>query len=207
MNNIISLRNISYVINKKIIIDDISLDIYRNEIIALRGSNGAGKTTLLKLMYGLMKPTSGLITKNYKNDICTSFIFQNPNFLKATVYENLTHALYCKNIPKADRKNKAVNLLKKYSLEYLSDKYIHHLSGGELQLVSLLRSLVIEPKIIFYDEPTNNLDSYNTNLIYDIIKNYINNNTQLILVSHDDSFLNNLKCINIILKDGGIVDA
>ena len=206
MNNIISLRNISYVINKKIIIDDISLDIYRNEIIALRGSNGAGKTTLLKLMYGLMKPTSGLITKNYKNDICTSFIFQNPNFLKATVYENLTHALYCKNIPKTDRKNKAVNLLKKYSLEYLSDKYIHHLSGGELQLVSLLRSLVIEPKIIFYDEPTNNLDSYNTNLIFTIIKDYINNNIQLILVSHDVSFLDNLKCTNIMLKDGRLVD-
>ena len=207
MKKIISLRNISYIINQKIIINDISLDVNNEEIIALRGPNGAGKTTLLKLMYGLIQPTSGIITKNFKNDICTSLIFQNPNFLKSTVYENLAHALYCKNIPKIYRKNAIISLLAKYSLEHLSDKHVHHLSGGELQLVSLMRALVIQPKIIFYDEPTNNLDIDNTNLILDIIKNCIKNNIQLILVSHDDSFLNELDCINVMLKDGRVINA
>ncbi len=207
MKKIISLKNISYVINQKIIIDDVSLDVNSNEIVALRGPNGAGKTTLLKLMYGLTSPTSGIITKSYNSEMCSSFIFQNPNFLKDTVYQNLSHALYCKNIPKKDRRNKVASLLEKYSLDYLTDKYIHHLSGGELQLVSLLRSLVIQPKIIFYDEPTNNLDEYNTNLILDIIQTYINDNNQLILVSHDDSFVDKLNCINITLRDGRVANA
>ena len=207
MKKIISLKNLSYIINQKIIIDNVSLDVNSNEIVALRGPNGAGKTTLLKLMYGLILPTSGVITKSYNNEMCSSFIFQNPNFLKDTVYQNLSHALYCKNITKKDRRNKVASLLEKYSLDYLSDKYIHHLSGGELQLVSLLRSLVIEPKIIFYDEPTNNLDEYNTNLILDIIQTYINDNNQLLLVSHDDSFVDKLNCIDITLRDGRVVNA
>ena len=70
-----------------------------------------------------------------------------------------------------------------------------------------MRSLVIQPKIIFYDEPTNNLDEYNTNLILDIIQTYINDNNQLILVSHDDSFVDKLNCINITLRDGRVANA
>ena len=64
----------------------------------------------------------------------------------------------------------------------------------------------MKPLIIFYDEPTNNLDIDNTNLILDIIKNCIKNNIQLILVSHDDSFLNELACTNVMLKDGRVIN-
>lgn len=207
MTKIISLKNISYIANQKMIIDSVSLDVNRYEVIALRGQNGAGKTTLLKLMYGLIQPTSGEITRGYETDICTSFIFQNPSFLNDTVHQNLYHALYCKNIPIKDRNDRVSALLKKYTLDYLSDKYIYQLSGGELQLVSLMRSLAIQPQIIFYDEPTNNLDQYNTNLILDALQNFIDDNNQLILVSHDDSFVDKLNCINIMLKDGRVANA
>ncbi len=68
--------------------------------------------------------------------------------------------------------------------------------------MSLLRSLVIQPDIIFYDEPTNNLDEQKTNLILDIIKLAINEKKQIILVSHDNEFVVKLNCLNIYLSDG-----
>ena len=155
-------------------------------------------------MYGILNPSSGKITRYYDENTCTSFIFQNPKFLDRTVYDNLEHALFCRNVQKKNRCLIIKKLLKKYSLEYLSDKYISLLSGGELQLVSLLRSLVIQPDIIFYDEPTNNLDAYNTNLILDIIKFSIDEKKQIILVSHDKEFVKNLNCSSIYLIGGGL---
>ena len=207
MNKIISIKNINYCYKNKIIINDISLDICKDEITALRGPNGAGKTTLLKLMYGLLEPSSGNIKRNYDTNICTSMIFQNPKFLDRTVYFNLEHALFCKNIPKHSRDNIIKNLFTKYSLEYLSDMHIRLLSGGELQLVSLLRSLVIQPDIIFYDEPTNNLDKYNTSLILDIISSTMSERKQIILVSHDNKFIDKLNCLNVYLENGSLSNA
>ena len=207
MNKIISIKNINYCYKNKIIINDISLDICKDEITALRGPNGAGKTTLLKLMYGLLQPSSGNIKRNYDTNICTSMIFQNPKFLDRTVYFNLEHALFCKNIPKHSRDNIIKNLFTKYSLEYLSDMHIRLLSGGELQLVSLLRSLVIQPDIIFYDEPTNNLDKYNTSLILDIISSAMSERKQIILVSHDNNFIDKLNCLNVYLENGSLSNA
>ena len=207
MNKIISIKNINYCYKDKIIINDISLDICKDEITALRGPNGAGKTTLLKLMYGLLQPSSGNIKRNYDTNICTSMIFQNPKFLDRTVYFNLEHALFCKNIPKHSRDNIIKNLFTKYSLEYLSDMHIRLLSGGELQLVSLLRSLVIQPDIIFYDEPTNNLDKYNTSLILDIISSAMSERKQIILVSHDNNFIDKLNCLNVYLENGSLSNA
>ena len=170
MNKLISMKNVNYYCNDKSIISNITFNIHQDEITALRGPNGSGKTTLLKLMYGLINPVSGSIIRHYDSTSRASIIFQNPVFLNTNVYSNLEHALFCINIDKNKRRLIILNLLKKYSLEYLSKKDIRLLSGGELQLVSLLRSLVIQPKIIFYDEPTNNLDQYNTDLIKDIIK-------------------------------------
>jgi ABC-type multidrug transport system ATPase subunit len=207
MSTIISIKNLNYYYNDKIIINNISLDIYKDTITALRGANGAGKTTLLKLMYGLLQPSSGNIKRNYGSSVCTSMIFQNPKFLDRTVYFNLDHALFCKNIPKHARKNIIESLLKKYSLEYLSNIHIRLLSGGELQLVSLLRSLVIQPDIIFYDEPTNNLDTYNTNLILDIINSAMSDQKQIIIVSHDSKFINKLNCLNVYLENGSLSNA
>ena len=202
MNKLISIKNVSYQYDKKIILDNISLNIFKDRIVAIRGPNGAGKTTLLKLMYGLLQPSSGSIRRYYEDDVCTSIIFQNPKFLDRTVYSNLEHALFCRNIKKSYRNLIIDKLLRKYSLEHLAKKHIRLISGGELQLVSLLRSLVIQPDIIFYDEPTNNLDEKNTNLILDIIRLAIDEKKQIILVSHDNEFVVKLNCLNIYLSDG-----
>ena len=100
MNKIICLKDINYFYDDKLIISNITLNIYQDKITALRGPNGAGKTTLLKLMHGLLEPSSGYIIRNYSNISRASMIFQNPIFLNASVYSNLEHALFCINIDK-----------------------------------------------------------------------------------------------------------
>ncbi len=206
MKKIISLKNILYVYEKKTIINNITLDIENSKPVVLKGPNGAGKTTLLKIMSGLLRPTQGLVERNYAKTASSSFIFQNPVFLNCSVYSNLEHALYCRNMPKENRHNTIENILQKYSLSYLANKEIKILSGGELQLVSLIRSLITDPLIIFYDEPTNNLDSYNIDLISDIIQNCVVSNIQIIMVSHNYDFINKLDPLHINIKNGALIN-
>ena len=148
----------------------ITLDIYQDEI-TLERTKWCLKQQI-KIDVWVIGTIIWVYNSKLSNTTRLGMIFQNPVFLNTSVYSNLDHALFCINIDKNKRKLIITNLLNK-SLGYLSNKHIRLLSGGELQLVSLLRSLVIQPKIIFYDEPTNNLDQYNMDLIKDIIKSMI----------------------------------
>lgn len=201
--NIIKLKNIYYLNNNLSILENVSLNIKQNQTNIFVGPNGAGKTTLLKIIYGLLKETKGYIIRDFSKNSC--FIFQTPNFLNRSVYENLSHALYCKNILKNDRHDIIVNKAKLYNCDHLLFKNINELSGGELQLLSLIRALIYDPDFIFYDEPSNNLDAYHFDFIIEIIKNLSNSNKNLLLVSHDERLLNNISGNIIRLNRGRIV--
>jgi len=201
--NIIELKNIYYFNNNLLILDNVSLNIKQNQTSIFVGPNGAGKTTLLKIIYGLVKETKGYINRNISKNSC--FIFQTPNFLNRSVYENLSHVLYCKNILKNDRHDIIAHKAKLYNCNHLLFKNINELSGGELQLVSLIRALIFDPDFIFYDEPSNNLDAYHFDFIIEIIKNLSKSNKNLLLVSHDERLLNNISGNIIRLNNGRIV--
>ena len=99
MNTIFSANNLSYKASNKFIIKNATFDIKKNRITIIKGPNGAGKTTLLKILFGMLKPTSGEIYRKFdtkKNEL--SFIFQNSVFLNRSVEDNLKHILFCKNI-------------------------------------------------------------------------------------------------------------
>lgn len=201
--NIIELKNIYYLYNNLSILNNVSLNIKQNQTHIFVGPNGAGKTTLLKIIYGLVKETKGYIIRDFSKNSC--FIFQTPSFLNRSVYENLSHALYCKNILKNDRHDIIINKAKLYNCNHLLFKNISELSGGELQLLSLIRALIFDPDFIFYDEPSNNLDAYHFDFIIEIIKNLSNSNKNLLLVSHDERLLNNISGNIICLNEGRIV--
>jgi zinc transport system ATP-binding protein len=205
MNNkiIIELKNIYYISNNLLILDNVSLNIKKNQTNIFIGPNGAGKTTLLKIMYGLLRETKGCIIRNISKNSC--FIFQTPNFLNRSVYENLSHALYCKNILKNNRHDIIIDRAKLYNFNHLLHKNVNELSGGELQLLSLMRALIFDPDFIFYDEPSNNLDAYHFDFIIEIIKNLSNSNKNLFLVSHDERLLNNISGNIIHLNEGRII--
>ena len=191
MSKIYSTQDLSYEINDRKIIKEVTCSIEEG-ITVIKGPNGSGKTTFLKLLFGMINPTNGNIVRHFNTkNMEISFVFQEPIFLNRSVEDNLKHVLYCKSIKKKDWRKIIHKIVTEYSLEHLLKSQIKDLSGGELQLLSLIRSMIINPSILLYDEPTNNLDDDNIELVTKIIKDINNQGLSLIMVSHS-SILDNI---------------
>ena len=166
-------------------IKDLSLDVYKNEILAIVGPSGCGKSTLLSILANLESKSSGNIIKkdNYK----TGYMLQTDSlFPWLTVMENTLVGLDILKIKNKDNIDNAINLLKKYGLYEFRNQYPNNLSGGMRQRVALIRTLATNPDLILLDEPFSALD-YQTRLIlsndmYQIIKN---EKKTAILITHD----------------------
>lgn len=171
-----------------VILNDISFKFSNNGLYGIFGESGAGKTTFLNIIEGIDKNFSGDLFfnnkkyKNYeevKNDF--SICFQSNTLLSDfNVLENLK--LEC-DLYGIDYKN-IEDLLEKFDLLYLKNKKINELSGGEIQRICIIRSLLKKPKVIFLDEPTGSVDSKNAGLIFDYLKE-ISKEVLVIVVSHD----------------------
>ena len=206
MSKIYSTQDLSYEINDRKIIKEMTCSIEEG-ITVIKGPNGSGKTTFLKLLFGMMNPTSGNIVRHFNaKNTEISFVFQEPIFLNRSVEDNLKHVLYCKSIKKKDWKKIIYDIVTEYSLEHLLKSQIKDLSGGELQLISLIRSMIINPSILLYDEPTNNLDNDNVELVTKIIKDINNQGLSLIMVSHN-SIIDNIMSFNqLSFQNGSIIN-
>lgn len=203
--NIFSLNNLSYKVSNKFIIKNITFDIKKNIITIIKGPNGAGKTTLLKILFGMLKPTSGSLQRLFDSEkLELSYIFQNSVFLNRSVEENLNHVLFCKNINKNKWKSIILSVLKEFNLDYMLSLNLKSLSGGELQLLALVRGILVHPDILFYDEPTNNLDRDNVETIAKMIYKFHLDGSSIIIVSHDDALTKILKHDEIVMKEGAL---
>ena len=202
MSNLINLNNIVYQVDKKYILKDVNCHINKNGILSILGPNGAGKTTLLKIMAGLIKPTSGSIKFNYKLPI--GFVFQKPVLLNRSVEYNLIHALKYSIKPRIDQSKELANhILNENKLSYLKDKPAKKISGGEQQLISILRACIIKPEVLFFDEPTSNLDSEFKNTIEKLILS-ASKRTKVIIVSQDQVMARNIADELLFLDRGTI---
>lgn len=204
MSKIYSIQDLSYEINNKKIIKGSTCNIEEG-ITIIKGPNGAGKTTFLKLLFGMIYPSTGNIIRHFDNNKTEiSFVFQEPIFLNRSVEDNLEHVLYCKSIKKKDWRKIIYDITAKYSLEHLLQSQVKDLSGGELQLLSLVRSMIINPNILLYDEPTNNLDNDNVELVTKIIRDICDQGLSLIMVSHSNIIDNVIDYNQLAIKNGTI---
>ena len=204
MTSIIKLQNISksFFSNNKedLIIDNISLDINRNELISLVGPSGSGKTTLLQIIGLLDKFTKGVIlynktkiTQDSKKNLDKirrdniGFIFQYHHLISEfNVIENTALPLLIKGYSKEDAYQKAQNILTEVDL----DDKIHflpgQLSGGQKQRVAIARAIIHKPSVILADEPTGNLDNNLSIKIYSLLKNMVKKHQiSCIFVTHN----------------------
>lgn len=221
MDKIISCENINKTYDELTVLKGINLEIQSGEIVTIVGPSGAGKTTLLQIIGTLDKPdqmdNSSLIINSidvkrmnqssfasFRNQYL-GFIFQFHELLpEFTALENVCIPGWIGKRKQKELKRSAEELL---SLIGLSDR-IHHkpqeLSGGEQQRVAVARALINQPKIIFADEPSGNLDTENANalhkLFFDVRKKF---GTTFVIVTHNNS-LANMADRKIILRDGEI---
>lgn len=187
------ITNLTHYYNKDKALENINLEIKSGEFIAIIGESGSGKSTLLSILSTLLKPTSGDIVYeniNYK-DIKNIDNFRKNNIGFIFQFHYLINYLSVKeNINLANEKaskEEIFDLLKLLGIENLIDKYPNEISGGQRQRVAIARALINNPKIIFADEPTGNLDSKNSLNVFELFKTFANKGTTIIVATHDKS--------------------
>ena len=182
-------------------LNGVDLDIRRGEFCAITGPSGSGKSTLLNMLAGLEHPSKGEIViagkhieKLNEKQLVTfrrervGFIFQSYNLLKTlNAVENVALPLSFRGVPKKIRNAKAEEYLKLVGLEKQMKHMANAMSGGQQQRVGIARALVVNPKIIFADEPTGNLDSKTTMEVLKLMQRIVREQQQtLVMVTHDN---------------------
>ncbi len=182
-------------------LDGVDFTIYRGEFCAIVGTSGSGKSTLLNMLAGLERPTKGEviisgqhIEKLNEEQLVTfrrehvGFIFQSFHLLGTmNALENIALPLSFRGVPKSVRMKKAEKLLKLVKLEKHGKHLPTQMSGGQQQRVGVARALVVEPDIIFADEPTGNLDSHTSEEVMQLMKQIVREqNMTLVMVTHDN---------------------
>lgn len=221
MQTMIHLENIrkNYFLGKHVIevLKGISLNISRNEYVALMGPSGSGKSTLMNILGCLDTPTSGTyvlngqdVSKMTDNALAEvrnkeiGFVFQQFNLLpRLTAVENVALPLVYAGVSKKQRTQKALEVLEKVNLADRSHHKPNEMSGGQNQRVAIARALVNDPSIILADEPTGNLDSKTSYEIMDIFGKIHAGGNTVVLVTHEEDIANHAHRM-IRLRDGVI---
>ncbi len=206
--------------NKVRALNGVSFSINRGEFCAIVGTSGSGKSTLLNMLAGLEKPTKGEIviagehmeTKS-ENQLVKfrrehiGFIFQSFNLMGTmNAVENVALPLTFQGVSKKQRIKRAKKMVHMVGLDKYWDHKPNQMSGGQQQRVGVARALVVNPEIIFADEPTGNLDSNTSREIMDLMQNVVREQNQtLIMVTHDNTLASFADRI-IRIVDGKIVD-
>ena len=195
----------------------ISLNFRRNEFVAILGPSGCGKTTFLNIIGGLDRYTDGDLiiegksTKEFKDrdwdtyrNHSIGFVFQSYNLIMhQTVLKNVELALTISGVKKAERKERAIEVLKKVGLEGYEKKRPNQLSGGQMQRVAIARSLINNPEILLADEPTGALDTETSIQIMDLLKE-VAKDRLVIMVTHNPDLANRYATRIVSMLDGVI---
>ena len=182
-------------------LNGVSFSLNKGEFCAVVGPSGSGKSTLLNMMAGLEKPSKGEIIiagthieKMTEKQLVTfrrqnvGFIFQSYNLIKTmNAVENVAMPLTFRGVPTKIRTEKAKKYFKLVGLAKQMDHMANEMSGGQQQRVGIARALVVDPRIIFADEPTGNLDSKTTMDVLRLMRRIVKERKQtLIMVTHDN---------------------
>jgi putative ABC transport system ATP-binding protein len=201
------------------VVKGVSLSVNEGEFVCLVGKSGCGKTTLLSILSGLEKPTQGKvnlggreITASSEDELAlfrrenVGFIFQSFNLIPTlSAWENVALPLFPIKITNEERRKRALDLLGKMELAHRTEHLPSALSGGEKQRVAIARALVNNPKIIFADEPTGNLDSSTGDAIMNILNRlHQEEGVALLMVTHEDELAKTANRL-IRMKDGEIL--
>ena len=231
---ILEVEHIKKKFGKTDVLKDISFSLEQGEVLSIIGSSGSGKTTLLRCLNFLEMPDNGVIRVNdeilldtdkpetlkesevRKKRLHFGLVFQSFNlFPQYTALQNvmLARELLAKERPdfKVNKKNildeirvQAEELLRQMGLEDRMNNYPHQLSGGQCQRVAIARALALQPDILCFDEPTSALDPELTGEVLKVIRSLAQQNTTMIIVTHEMAFARDV-ADQVIFMDGGVI--
>jgi putative ABC transport system ATP-binding protein len=224
-DNLVVIKELSKVYSsgkiEVVALRDVNLSIKEGVFLGITGSSGSGKSTFVNLLGGLDTASSGtinvggkFISELDKEELAhyrrhyVGMIFQSFNLISSyTALENVAFPLLFADVRKKERNKRAEEILEKVGLQSRKEHRPSELSGGEQQRVAIARALINKPKILLADEPTGNVDSRTSSQIMQILSD-LNQNQDLtvIMISHEESLLNEFADDIIHLSDGAIVD-
>ncbi|MFA5877971.1 MAG: cell division ATP-binding protein FtsE [Candidatus Staskawiczbacteria bacterium] len=201
-----------------VVLDDVSFEVNVGEFVSIIGKSGAGKTTLVRLLLGLEKPTSGEIFFEEANVLHKhhhqlqelrqkiGVIYQDYRLLpNKTVYENVAYVMLVKGEKESKIEEEVNKVLEITGLLEKANNFPDELSGGEKQRLAVARAVVNQPDVIIADEPTGNLDPYNSYEVVSLLKKMNEAGNVIILATHDKEIVNKLGKRVITLEDGKII--
>jgi polar amino acid transport system ATP-binding protein len=222
----LKVENLCKSFGDTLVFKNISFDIEKGEIVCIRGKSGEGKTTLLRCLNNLETPDKGSIKINdkylfrevngeikypSKEEIKelrqeVGLVFQSFNlFPHMTVKENLLLApKFLNKMSKEEIEKRADELLLQLELEDKKDSYPYQLSGGQKQRVAIARACMLNPSVLCFDEPTSALDEVTRDQISKIIRELASQDIAIIIVTHDNAFVEEIAQKTITLSNGSI---
>ena len=221
----IEIKNVSfkYELQEEKTIKNLDLYVKQGEFVGIIGKNGSGKTTLCNIIRGIIPDfVQGTITGSISidnkniNDIergemaeLVGFVFQNPfsqiSGIKKTVFEEIAYGLENLGVPREEIRQRVTEVIKLLKIEDLQDKNPNELSGGQSQRVAIASIIVMNPKVLIFDEPTSQLDPLGTEEIFDILKLLKSQNKTIILVEHKIDLIAEYADRVVVMDDGEII--
>ena len=221
----IELKNVSfkYELQEEKTIKNLDLYVKQGEFVGIIGKNGSGKTTLCNIIRGIIPDfVQGTITGSISidnkniNDIergemaeLVGFVFQNPfsqiSGIKKTVFEEIAYGLENLGVPREEIRQRVTDVIKLLKIEDLQDKNPNELSGGQSQRVAIASIIVMNPKVLIFDEPTSQLDPLGTEEIFDILKLLKSQNKTIILVEHKIDLIAEYADRVVVMDNGQII--
>jgi NitT/TauT family transport system ATP-binding protein len=187
----VTIRGLCKRFGDAVVYDRFDLDIARGKLVSVFGPNGCGKSTLINMIAGLVPSDAGEILFDGKplRDIKFGYVFQNYRealFPWLRSIDNIEYPLKLMKLPRAERRARTQRLLEHLGVKIDLNRYPYELSGGQQQLVSIMRALIVEPQILFLDEPFSALDYEMTLFMRDQLQRiFVETGTTTVLVSHD----------------------
>ena len=187
----VTIRGLTKHFTDAVVYDRFDLDIPRGKLMSVFGPNGCGKSTLINMITGLIPIDGGEILFDGKPllDIKFGYVFQNYRealFPWLRAIDNIQYPLKLMKLPKAERRARTERMVASLGVKIDLNRYPYELSGGQQQLVSIMRALVVEPQILFLDEPFSALDYEMTLFMRDQLQRiFVETGTTTVLVSHD----------------------
>ena len=205
----LALRDLSFSVNGKTIIDRVSVELDTGPRTIILGPNGAGKSVLMRLSHGLLQPTSGAVVwrgANGKGRQRQAMVFQRPVMLRRSALANIVYALRLAGIAAGEREPRALDVLEAVGLSEVADRPARVLSGGEQQRLAIARAWALGPEVLFLDEPTANLDPGATRDIESIISAIHATGTKIVMSTHNLGQARRLGDEIVFLSRGRLVE-